>query len=77
MIPPEISTAIHHHTGNESAIKKEVLNKMLEIGFEKFSLKNTTLKNVFNSGVLHDFVYNDLVNETPLKLCQTICGKCE
>jgi sulfatase maturation enzyme AslB (radical SAM superfamily) len=77
MIPPEISTSIHHHTGNESPIKKEILNKMLEIGFEKFSLKNTTLKNVFNSGVLHEFVYNDLVNETPLKICKTICGKCE
>ena len=50
---------------------------MLEIGFEKFSLKNTTLKNIFNSGVLHEFVYNDLVNETPLKICKTICGKCE
>ena len=77
MIPPEISTSIHHHTGNESPIKKEILNKMLEIGFKKFSLKNTTLKNVFNSGVLHEFVYNDLVNKTPLKICKTICGKCE
>jgi sulfatase maturation enzyme AslB (radical SAM superfamily) len=77
MIPPEISISIHYHTGNESPMQKEVLNKMLEIGFEKFSLKNTTLKNVFNSGVLHEFVYNDLVNKTPLKMCQTICGKCE
>ena len=77
MIPPQISTSIHHHTGQESPIQKEVLNKMLEIGFEKFSLKNTTLKNIFNSGVLHEFVYNDLVNETPLKICKTICGKCE
>jgi len=77
MIPPNISNSIHHYSGEESPYQKEALNKMLEIGFEKFSLKNSTLKNVFNSGVLHDFVYNDLVNETPLKMCKTICGKCE
>lgn len=77
MIPPNISNSIHHHSGEESPYQKEVLNKMLEIGFEKFSLKNTTLKNVFNSGVLHEFVYNDLINETPLKMCKTICGKCD
>jgi sulfatase maturation enzyme AslB (radical SAM superfamily) len=76
MIPPNISNSIHYHSGEESPYQKEVLNKMLEIGFEKFSLKNTTLKNVFNSGVLHEFVYNDLINKTPLKMCKTICGKC-
>jgi len=77
MIPPQISNSIHHHTEVESPTQKEVLNKMQEVGFDKFSLKNSTLKNVFNSGVLHEFVYNDLVNETPLKMCKTICGKCE
>jgi hypothetical protein len=76
MIPPNISNSIHHHSGEESPYQKEVLNKMLEIGFDKFSLKNSTLKNVFNSGVLHEFVYNDLINKTPLKMCKTICGKC-
>ena len=55
--------------------KRMTTNKMLEIGFDKFSLKNSTLKTVINSGVLNDFVYNDLVNETPLKMCKTICGK--
>jgi sulfatase maturation enzyme AslB (radical SAM superfamily) len=77
MIPPNISNSIHHHSGEESPYQKEILNKMLEIGFDKFSLKNSTLKNVFNSGVLHEFVYNDLVNKTPLKMCKTICGKCK
>lgn len=77
MIPPNISNSIHHYSGQESPYQKEVLNKMLEIGFDKFSLKNSTLKNVFNSGVLHEFIYNDLINETPLKMCKTICGKCE
>jgi len=77
MIPPNISNSIHHHSGEESPYQKEILNKMLEIGFDKFSLKNSTLKNVFNSGVLHEFVYDDLVNKTPLKMCKTICGKCK
>jgi hypothetical protein len=77
MIPPNISNSIHHHSGEESPYQKEILNKMLEIGFDKFSLNNSTLKNVFNSGVLHEFVYDDLVNKTPLKMCKTICGKCK
>jgi molybdenum cofactor biosynthesis enzyme MoaA len=77
MIPPNISNSIHHHSGEESPYQKEILNKMLEIGFDKFSLKNTTLKDIFNSGVLHEFVYNDLANKTPLKMCKTICGKCK
>ena len=77
MIPPNISNSIHHHSGEESPYQKEILNKMLEIGFDKFSLKNSTLKNVFNSGVLHTFVYDDLVNQKPLKMCKSICGKCK
>ena len=42
MIPPNISNSIHHHSGQESPYQKEVLNKMLEIGFDKFSLKNSS-----------------------------------
>ena len=75
LITSNALNAMHYSSGKESPYQKEVLNKMLEIGFDKFSLKNSTLKTVINSGVLNDFVYNDLVNETPLKMCKTICGK--
>lgn len=76
MITPNISNSIHHHSGEESSYQKEILNKMLKIGFEKFSLKNKTLKEVFNNGVLHKFVYTDLESNNPLKMCKILCGKC-
>jgi len=75
-ITSNVLKSIQHSSTQEPPIEKEVLNKMLEIGFEKFSLKNTTLKNLFNSGVLHEFVYTDLINKTPLKMCKINCGKC-
>ena len=50
---------------------------MVEIGFEKFNLKNKTLREVFDSGVLHSFVYNDLMNNTELEMCNIFCNKCD
>ena len=76
MIPPNISNSIHHHHGHENSVQKEILNKMHEIGFDNFSLKEKTLKEVFNSGVLDRFIYDDLEKNNPLKICKQICGKC-
>ena len=76
MIPPNISNSIHHHHGHENSVQKEILNKMYNIGFENFSLKEKTLKEVFNTGVLDKFVYDDLMKNDPLKICKQICGKC-
>lgn len=76
-IPPNISNQISFSTGNESYEQKEVLNKMAEIGFNKFNLKNKTLREVFNSGILHDFVYNDLINKKEFKMCNNFCNNCK
>jgi len=76
MIPPNISNSIHHHTTEETPYQKEILNRMLELGFENFSLQNKTLKELFNSDILDKFVYIDLENNTQFKMCKTICGKC-
>lgn len=76
MIPPNISNSIHHHHGHENSVQKEILNKMYNIGFENFSLKEKTLKEVFDTGVLDRFVYDDLEKNNPLKICKQICGKC-
>ena len=73
MIPPYISNLMTHTTGHEKDDQIEMLNKMNEIGFEKFSLKNRTLKEVINSGVLREFVYNDLENNTQFDYCKKIC----
>jgi len=77
MIPPEISNSIDHMTGNESGFQREVLNKMKTIGFEKFSLNNYTLREIIDSGVLHDLVYRDLMDDKPFGLCKLHCGRCQ
>jgi hypothetical protein len=65
-----------HSSDNESSYQKEILNKMVKIGFDRFNLKNTTLRKLFNTGILHDFVYDDLVNGTQMNVCKLICNKC-
>ena len=76
MIPPYISNSITHCSGNEAASSREVLNKLVDIGVENFSLKNKTLSEVMDSGVLNKFVYDDLQNNTPFLLCKQHCGRC-
>ena len=76
-IPPNISNEMFFSSGQKTDDQKEVLNRMVEIGFEKFNFKNKTLREVFDSGVLHSFVYNDLMNNTELKMCNIFCNKCD
>jgi hypothetical protein len=76
MIPPYISNSITHCSGNEKGHSVEVLNKLVGIGVENFSLKNKTLREVMDSGVLNKFVYNDLQNNNPFLLCKQHCGRC-
>lgn len=75
-IPPYVSNRMTHSNDKESSYQKEILNKMVKIGFDKFNLKNTTLRKLFNTGIVHDFVYDDLVNGTPMNVCKLICNKC-
>jgi hypothetical protein len=75
MIPPNISTHINFSVGEESNYQKEILNKLLDIGVERFSLEGKTLRTVFDSGVIHKFVYNDLMQKKSFEICKTICGK--
>lgn len=76
MIPPEISNSINYMTGNETGFQREVLNKMFEIGFEKFSLENYTLREIVDSGVLHELVYNNLEDNNAFGICKMHCGIC-
>jgi hypothetical protein len=75
-LPPYVSNRMTHSSGKESSYQKEILNKMLEIGFDNFSLKNTTLRELFNTGLVHKFVYDDLLNGNPMNVCKLICNKC-
>lgn len=75
-IPPNISNSMYHSNSNENAYQREVLNRMLEIGFENFDLTNKTLRETFDSGILDRFVYYDLLKGTQFKLCKLVCNKC-
>ena len=76
LIPPQVSNAMTHYTGTETNYQKEALNKMLGLGFENFSLKGKTLKQVINTGILRKFVYDDLEDNKALGMCRVACGKC-
>lgn len=75
IIPPNISTHIKFSAGDESSTQRQILNKLLEIGIDKFSLADRTLKDVFDSGVIHQFVYKDILKQNSFNLCKTVCGK--
>jgi hypothetical protein len=75
-IPPNISNRMFHTSGEENDYQKEVLNKMITIGFDEFNLNKNTLREAVDSGVLNKFVYDDLLNKTQLKLCTQLCNKC-
>lgn len=77
MIPPVIGEFIHYSEGVNEGFHVEMLNKMYDIGFENFSLRDKTIKEVFESGVLHEFVYNDMENDKIFGLCKVNCGMCE
>ena len=77
MIPPYISNSLTHSSGNEFGNQKEILNRISKIGVDNFSLKNKTLREVMDSGVLDEFVYNDLENNKPFLLCKQHCGRCD
>ena len=76
LIPPQVSNAMTHCIGTETNYQKEALNKMLGLGFENFSLKGKTLKQVINTGILRKFVYDDLEDNKALGMCRVACGKC-
>ena len=76
MIPPLYSFKLNHSTDDESPYQIEILNSVTEIGIEQFSLKNKTIQEVYNSGVLHKFVYDKFKSNSQFSFCKTTCGKC-
>ena len=53
----------------------EINNKLLDLDLESFSLKNKTIQEVLDTGVLHKFTYDSLGLEDGLKFCKTACAK--
>lgn len=76
LIPPNISISMFNSNGLENSYQKETLNRMLDLGFENFSLRGKKLKQVLETNILDKFVYDDLSSDNPLKICKVNCGKC-
>jgi len=74
LISSFIGSCLQYSNGKEDNYQKEVLNKIMEIGIEKFSLKDKTLKEVFESGVLNEFVYDNLEKGISFGKCRLNCG---
>lgn len=76
MIPPLYSFKLNYSTGDESPYQVEVLNSVTEMGLEQFSLKDRTIQEVYDTEVLHKFVYNKFKDNSQFSFCKTTCGKC-
>ena len=78
-IPPhlyEFKNGFQQADSVDDIFQAQLLNKMIDIGFDKFSVKDKTLREVFDSGVLHNFVYDDLRSDNASLFCKEMCGKC-
>ena len=55
---------------------KGVLNDVSKNKYERFSVKEKSLKDVLNSGIMHLAYYNKLKNDKATSFCKVTCGKC-
>lgn len=76
MIPPEYSISLNHSQGTEQPHQVEIINDILKLGLDNFSLKTKTISDVFSTGILHKLVYNKFKEGTQFAFCKTTCGKC-
>ena len=76
MIPPEYSISLNHSQGTEQPHQVEIINDILKLGLDNFSLKTMTISDVFSTGILHKLVYNKFKEGTQFAFCKTTCGKC-
>ena len=55
---------------------KGVLNDVTKNKYERFSVKENSLKDVLNSGILHLAYYNKIKKDKATSFCKVTCGKC-
>lgn len=75
-IPPEVLIQMNYTNNREKPYQYELLNRMKKIGFDKFDISNSDLNQVFESGILNEFVYDKIRDNNAFYLCKQICGKC-
>jgi len=64
-----------HPNGMVTAHDAEMLNRIQEIGLEKFSLDHYTLEEILDSGVLDQLAYAHLESQNKLSICGNFCKK--
>ena len=53
----------------------EINNKLLDLDLEAFSLKDRTIQEVLDTGILHKLTYDSLGLEDGLNFCKTACAQ--
>lgn len=76
MVGSVVSRAKQNDYDGQSGHINDLLNFITETNYEKFSVANNSLKNVINSGVLHQAYYDYLKAGEPNSYCKLTCGKC-
>ena len=62
-----------HPNGMVTAHDAEMLNRIQEIGLEKFSLDHYSLEEILDSGVLNELAYSHLDSKDKLSICGNFC----
>jgi len=55
----------------------DLLNSMADIDYEELSVKNKSLKDVLETGVLHKTFFNGILEGNTNLFCKLTCGRCE
>lgn len=54
-----------------------LINDVSASGYNNFSVKDRTLKEVIDSGILHETYFNKIKNNSANAYCKLTCGKCD
>ena len=76
MIGSAVSRAKQNDYDGQQAHINDLLNAITENNYKDFSVKEKSLKEVINSGILHKTYYDHLKAKNPNAYCKLTCGRC-
>lgn len=77
LIAPAVSKALDSMNIVAPHLKSDMLSRMERVGFDRFSVRDKTLRQVIDSGVMHEFVYTDIESGQAMDFCKKSCEKCK
>ena len=76
MVGSAVSRAKQNDYDGHQQHINDLLNVITENEYEKFSVANRTLKEVLDSGIVHQTYFDKIKNNNANAYCKLTCGKC-